>query len=226
MEESDDYTESDGDCEPDDISCNWLESTSGKKDDDLGDKSFSINLKNDKCNDDYCQVMATGLGISATAVDATAFILNLGFAGAAIIGGEGYFVVAGLYQIAGPMINAYGAVGSGLWAAQGYMLGQNSIDVNITFNANNQLKQLRVSGSVGQDTIISTSLDGLGLYNKEPIMGAGISGAGLAYDIFRNPLAPYASSAPPIIPTYVQPHGSFTINFSNSSLTANGSLFP
>lgn len=214
-------------CDPKDTKC--LTGHERKDGDDI-DLSWSLLHNPQSCDDLFCKSFATVFGIAATAVDAYAFILNLTFAlvadGAFVIGGPaGYGTVVEAYQLAGPIINTYAAIGTGLWTAQGILMGENRIDLNAKFSSDLQLKSAGISASISQDTLMSAAIDIPGLSIKEPNVGALWSLGGLTYDLVRNPLAPLYN-APPLFPTVVRPHGSASIDFSTSRITTSGSLFP
>jgi len=119
-----------------------------------------------------------------------------------------------------------GFAGLAAWTVQGFLTGESHIAMGITLGSDWNLKNSGVSGSISQDTVFSVLNDTLALAMKEPNVATIWSAVGAVYDVERNPLAPYLSSAPPVLPTVIQPNGSLTYNWQTGSLSGNFSLFP
>ena len=202
-----------------------------------GDICLNWRLGNESCDGANCKFWATLFGLGGTAADIAAFLINLPFAVAADIaliltalgvplGPLGYGAAVAAYQLAAPISNAMGFAGLAAWTVQGFLTGESHIAMGITLGSDWNLKTSGVSGSISQDTVFSVLNDTLALAMKEPNVATIWSAVGAVYDVERNPLAPYLSSAPPVLPTVIQPNGSLTYNWQTGSLSGNFSLFP
>jgi hypothetical protein len=184
------------------------------------------------CESSLCQGVGTGIGLLATTFDTGAFVINLVFALGAdiaglILGPEAYLAVAALYKIASPIPNIIGTYGGLLWGLQGITLGDSYATFNGTISSNLFRNNATMSITVSQDTAVSTVLDAGGWIIPDPNIATIASELGVIYDLGRNPLSPYLSSAPPKIPTLIAPTYSMSVNLSSLVPVSSGwSLFP
>jgi hypothetical protein len=168
----------------------------------------------------------------ATAYDSSALLFNLAFALGAdaaglIMGPEAYLAVVALYKIASPISNIMGTYGGLLWGLQGIILGDTYASLSGTVSSDLFRNEATMSMTVSQDTAVSAVLDGGGWLIPDPNLAAIANEIGLLYDIGRNPLAPYISSSPPVIPTFIAPTYSASMNLSSLNPISSGwSLLP
>ena len=203
---------------------------------------FGWDSQDELCSfiDNYigCSDAVTLTGMLGTAADFGAFLINVPFMIAADIallatalgiplGPFGYGAVVVAYRLVGaPLSNLAGFTGLGLWTVQGLLTGENNLSMTIELDSQWQLKESSMSASISQDTVFSGLNDTLALSLSEPNVATIWSAVGVVYDIGRNPLAPSFSSAPPAIPTVIQPNVDLTYNWQSGSLTGGFSLFP
>lgn len=186
-------------------------------------------IGNDYC-DETCQMWAEGMGAGAFVVDAVAAGLNI--IGVMVV--DASFLVnptAGgaallAWKTASLGINVLGTMGTVGWTLQGLLLGANGASGEITFSTEAPILIDNVSASVklSQDTIASGVLDLLGWAAPEPHSAAGVSSAGVAYDLIRNP-TPSILSYDPIMPSWFDFAASFSSD-SSSGYAANASFGP
>jgi RHS repeat-associated protein len=216
-----------------------------KKNDDDGDGSggndsneIVLNLDTRNiCNYGDCDAAATFLGMAGTAADSAALLINGAFAAGAdvafvagtAIGGPqtgiaAYFAMVGLYKLGSFIPNTIGTVGGLLWAVQGVTTGDTYFDYTVAYTSNLQLASTSVSASIAQDTVWAGLNDGLGWVIPDPNVATLWSLNGVVYDVLRNPLAPYFSSAPPIFPTVIEPHIDISLDYLSGSVSADFSI--
>ena len=162
-----------------------------------------FGLGKDSC-DETCQMWAEGMGIGAFAVDSVAAGLNglmaAGMDMALFVYPPAAGVIALAWKMASPGINALGTVGTFGWAAQGLLLGTNGASGKIKFSvaAPMLISGMGASVKLSQDTMASGALDALGWFAPEPNSAAGVSVAGVAYDLLRNPAPSFFNYDPPL----------------------------
>jgi hypothetical protein len=205
-------------------------SPSTKKSNDKDEISLGFDTR-DICNYGNCKSAATAAGLAATALDSFAFGMNLTFMGivdasAAIGFPMGLGAALAAYKLASPIPNMIGTMGGLMWGVQGVLLGTNYVAAGVTLNTTHGLiNEAHISGAVSQDTIVAGVLDGSSWALPEPNSAAVVSGAGVAYDVLRNPLSPSLSSAPPIIPTIFNPNFAVSYDFTSNSGSISTSIF-
>jgi len=195
-----------------------------------GDLCLNIHLHNN-CDSILCKGIVTGAGLMGTALDLDAFIMNASFAAGADIAGlvfgtVGYAAIVALYKVASPIPNIIGTYGGMMWALQGLALGNTHADLSATLSSNIIDTKANLSVTYSQDTAISAINDGVGWGIPEPNLAAFSSGVGFAYDLSRNPLSPYLSSKPPMIPSVISPTYSISLDVAHLNISHGWSLFP